>query len=174
MRGARSQIVIVAVLAAAGCGGAVPDFEVNGAAIYVDTAAPFAQQPGFPGRLESTIEVALEYWGGDWTSLQGRSITLGGDYVSCNGHDKALGCYDGDIRVATADPGMGTFHCVEQTVLVHEVGHAVIGDRLHEDPRWMQFEEVAEALADRVGWDAAGEVDCGLFPSVWRHLHGRP
>ena len=47
--------------------------------------------------------------------------------MTCGDHAGAFGCYDGDIRVTTRDPSF-PFSCVEQTVLVHEVGHAVIGD----------------------------------------------
>lgn len=172
MPGIRRPNLLLAALVVAACGPAAPDFEVNGAAVWVETSAPFARQAVFPQRIETTLEVALRYWGGDWEDLRGRSITLGGDYVACNGHDRALGCFDGDIRVATADPGLGTFRCVEQTVLVHEVGHAVIGDPLHEDPRWMEFDAVREALAGRTGWGDDGEGECELFPSVWRHPLG--
>lgn len=171
----RGSLVLIATLLAAACGRQEPDFVVHGAGVFVESAAPFARQPEFPERVRSTAEVALRYWGGGPGSLRGRTITFGGDYVSCNGHERALGCFDGNIRVATADPGIGTFLCVEQTVLVHEIGHSVIGDPFHEDPRWMQFDEVANALAGRVGWEGPGEpVECALYPSVWRHPRGRP
>ena len=161
--------VLVSALAAVACGRA-PDLVVHGAAVYVETPAPFAHEAGFPARLESTLDGALRYWGGSWRALLGTAITLSGDrYVSCGGASGALGCYDGDIRVTTADPGVGTFDCVEQTVLVHEVGHAVIGDARHEDPRWMEFDALAEALSGRVGFSTDGEVPCVLAVSVWRH-----
>lgn len=166
---ARGFAALLAAMAIVSCDPVAPDFYVNGAAVFIETAAPFARQPALPSRVESTIEAALAYWGGDWTHIQGRAITFGGDYVACAGHDRALGCYDGDIRVATADPGVGTFQCVEQTVLVHEIGHAVIGDAMHEDPRWMQFDWLAEEFAGRVGWTESGEVACDIYPSVWRH-----
>jgi hypothetical protein len=132
-------------------------------------------RPEFPSRIESTVGAALAYWGGDWSAVRGRTITLSDEtHVSCGGKSSALGCYDGDIRFTTADPFLGTFHCVEQTVLVHEIGHAVIGDPLHEDPRWMQLEPVVAALAGRVGYTADGEADCTIYVSVWRHLLGTP
>ena len=161
-------------IVAASCGGQGPDFYVHDTGVIVETSAPFAGH-ALPSRVESTVGAALAYWGGDWSALRGRTITLSGDaYVSCRGSDHALGCYDGDIRVTTSDPGSGTFQCVEQTVLVHEIGHAVIGDRLHEDPRWMQLEPVRDALAGRVGYTAAGEVDCTIYVNVWRHPLGVP
>lgn len=173
VRTLRATFPILAVAAAA-CGPAAPDFEVQGARVRVETVAPFAHQADFPARIETTVDAALRYWGGSWDDLRGSTITFGGEYVSCSGHDRALGCFDGDIRVATADPGIGVFDCVEQTVLVHEVGHAVIGDLLHEDPRWMEFDALAAELSGRQGWDESGEAPCEIHPSAWRHLLGRP
>ena len=116
------------LLAGLACGEAPPDFHVHGAAIFVKTDAPFARQPELAARLESVLAVGLAYWGGEWGHLDGRRITLvAGPYVSCGGSDRARGCFDGDLRIATADPGVGTDACVEQTVLVHEIGHAVMG-----------------------------------------------
>lgn len=151
------------------------DFYVHDTAVVSETTAPFAQRADFPARIESTLDAALRYWGGGWRDLAGVTIRIeDGPYLTCGKSDRSLGCYDGDIRMVTQDPGVGVFRCVETTVLVHEVGHAVIGDRLHEDPRWMDFESVAQALAGRVGYTADAEVDCELFVSVWRHLPARP
>ena len=69
----------------------------------------------------------------------------------------------------TRDPGVGTVSCVEQTVLVHEIGHAVVGDPLHQDPRWMEFDSLATALAGGTGWGPEGATSCEVFPGVWRH-----
>lgn len=161
---------LAVALAAAACGGRVADFYVHDAGVLVETDAPFAHRPELPSRLESTVDAALAYWGGDWGALAGRTITLSGaPRVQCDGSDAALGCFDGDVRVTTSDPGTGTFRCVEQTVLVHEIGHAVIGDPLHEDPRWMDLEPLRSRLAGRVGYTAAGETDCAIAVSVWRH-----
>ena len=65
----------------------------------------------------------------------------------CASAPEAIGCYDGDIRVSTRDVSF-TYYCVEETVLVHEVGHAVIGDPDHLDyPRRM-----LHVVADRIRW----------------------
>lgn len=175
-----SVAAAVALLSALAACGADPGldregFAVNGARVVVETDAPFAHRPDFPARIESTIDVALAYWGGTWRHLEGSSIHLVADpYVPCGGSASSLGCWDGDIRFTTRDPGIGTFSCVEQTVLVHEVGHAVLGDRLHEDPRWMQLEPVQAALEGRTGYTGDGEVECAIWPSVWRHPLGEP
>jgi hypothetical protein len=166
--------IAVLVLALAACApGRDPDFYVRGTGIVVDTGAAFARQEDFPARIESTVGEALAYWGGDWSRLEGRTITLSGeDTVRC-GDGQSLGCFDGDIRLTTEDPGAGTFECVEQTSLVHEVGHAVLGDALHDDPRWMELDPVAERLAGRRAYGRAGDGECVIWVSVWRHPHGR-
>jgi hypothetical protein len=160
-------VALLAACADVRDGGA--DLVVQDTAIVLETSAPFARSGDFPQRLESTITAALRYWGGDWRHLAGATITLAeGPWVLCGGAP-ALGCWDGDIRVATADPGAGTFACVEQTVLVHEVGHAVIGDPDHRDPRWMDLAPLEQELRGRLGYRDAGAVACDIAVSVWRH-----
>lgn len=160
-------------LAVTACGGRQADFYVHGAEVVVATDAPFAHQAGFPARFEDVASVALTYWGGDWSALQGRTITFSsGAVVPCEGVASASGCFDGDVWVSDTDPGVGEVSCVEQTVLVHEIGHAVLGDPLHEDPRWMELDPVGEALAGRVGYTPGGTVDCVISVSVWRHPLG--
>ncbi len=169
---ARALVPVIACLAAS-CGGRGVDFYVHDTGVVVDSTAPFAVRPELAARLESTVGAALAYWGGDWSALAGRTITLTDEpSVPCDGVPGATGCYDGNVRVTTVDPDTGTYACVEQTVLVHEIGHAVLGDRLHDDPRWMEFEPVQAALAGRVGYEPSGEVDCAIYVSVWRHPLG--
>jgi hypothetical protein len=164
---------LLLVLASACAAPVAGDFAVRDTVVVVDSVAPFTAHPDLPARLESTLEVALEYWGGGWEDLAGFTVTLtDDDRVTCRGVSSALGCTDRRaIRIVTADPGAGTFRCVEQTVLVHEVGHAIIGDPMHQDPRWMAFDKVAEALAGRPGYD--GDAPCDLHVSVWRHPLGQ-
>lgn len=160
---------------AAACGGGpgAPAFAVHDTSVVVETSVPFAGQPDFAPRVESTIAAALAYWGGRWSDLAGYTVTLTDEArVPCAGGE-ALGCAEGrSIRLTTADPGLGAFACVEQTVLVHEIGHAVVGDPLHEDPRWMQMEPISDALGGRVGYTADGEAPCTIYVSVWRHVLG--
>ena len=146
-----------------------PDFAVRDVGVVLRSSEPFTRASDFPARVESTLEAALEYWGGSWDDLAGRSITFeGGQTVTCGTHTGAFGCFDGNIRLSTRDPAF-PFSCVEQTVLVHEVGHAVIGDVSHQDPRWMDFETVMARLDGRRGYTASGDADCQLFVSVWQH-----
>jgi hypothetical protein len=142
--------------------------------VVIDSSAPFVRAADFRDRTERTIDVALRYWGGTWEDLRARRITLvDGASVPCHGQP-ALGCWDGDILITTRDPGVGTVACIEETVLVHEIGHAVIGDPDHRDPRWMQMDEVAQALDGGLGYGAAGTVPCVAHVSVWRHPLGLP
>ena len=146
-----------------------PDFAVRDVAVVLRSSEPFTRASDFPARVESTLDAALEYWGGSWDDLAGRSITFeGSQTVTCGTHAGAFGCFDGNIRLSTRDPAF-PFSCVEQTVLVHEVGHAVIGDASHQDPRWMDFEAVMARLDGRRGYSVDGEADCQLFVSVWQH-----
>jgi hypothetical protein len=169
----RTMVLAVALgaLLAAGCGrpAPAPDFTVRGVGVLVRSDAPFTAQPDLAQRIESTLAASLEYWGGSFEQVAGMTITLdGARSVECGGVSGAIGCYDGDIRVSTGDQG-ATFACVEQTALVHEVGHAVIGDGDHADPRWMDFEPVAAALDGRSGYDGETQTACRLAVSVWRH-----
>jgi hypothetical protein len=170
MRGTRiTSMAWLALPLLAGCGAAGPDFRVRDAAVVVRSDAAFTRTEDFPARVESTVEAALEYWGGSWTDLAGTTIVFdGGAGVACAGNGPSTGCYDGDIRVSTLDAGQ-PIPCVEATVLVHEVGHAVIGDAAHLDPRWMDFASLAGALDGRTGYAAAGLAACVPVANVWRH-----
>lgn len=162
-------VLLAAALPACARQEAAPDFQVRGLGVVVATDAPFAARPDLPARIESTVQATLDYWGGRWEQLAGATLTLSGaEAVPCGG-GQALGCWDGDLRVTTRDPGAGTVSCVEATVLVHEVAHAVIGDAEHADPRWMRMEELSASLSGRVGYAAEGEVPCQVAASVWRH-----
>lgn len=172
-RGSYRALVLAGALAAA-CGSR-PDFELHGVGVVVDSQNPFAVSADLPARLESTVQAALGYWGGSWSDLRLVTIRLEDSrYVECPGQASATGCFDGrDLRVSTQDLG-NPFACVEQTVLVHEIGHAVVGDRSHLDPRWMDFEPVERSLDGRTGYSPGGEVGCPIYVSVWRHPLGQP
>jgi hypothetical protein len=153
----------------AACGGVEPDFRVRDAAVVVRSDAAFTRSTDFPARVESTVQAALDYWGGSWSDLAGTTIVFDGSPdVACAGHGSSTGCYDGDIRVSTLDAGE-PIACVEATVLVHEVGHAVIGDAAHDDPRWMDFTPLVGVLEGRTGYAPGGVVSCEPVANVWRH-----
>ncbi len=166
---------LVAALAAVlltACGGAPagPDFAVRGAGVVVSSTAAFTRRSDFPARVEKTVEAALRYWGGTWAGLEGTTITFDGRRnVACEGNPNAIGCYQArHIRVSTSDVGLA-FRCVEETVLVHEIGHAVIGDPDHRDPRWMDFGPVARELEGSPGYEGDAAGGCHIVVNVWRH-----
>lgn len=169
--------VIVLLAATLACGGALNEdgtpadrVEVRGVGIVLESRAAFTRAPDFVARAESTIDAALRYWGGSWSALEQRQITLVDDaYVTCGANARSLGCFDHDIRLTTKDPGVGPVPCLEATVLVHEIGHAVLGDAHHTDPRWMEMDALAEELSGRTGYTDAGETACATYASVWRH-----
>jgi hypothetical protein len=160
---------LAGLLTLAACGGSQPKAPSQGVKVVLQTSAAFTLAPDFQSRLDDTIDVALNYWGGSWSNVDGKTVTLvDSQYLECDGRE-ALGCFDGNIRLTTRDPGIGTFVCIEQTVLVHEIGHAVLGDPDHTDPRWMQMDEVASELSGRPGYADEGTAPCVTYLSVWRH-----
>lgn len=167
----RNSWMALSLLAIAGCGAQAsqPDFVVQDTSVVVRSEAAFTRSSDFPARVESTLGAALRYWGGSWSDLAGTTVVFeGASHIECPGIGPSLGCYDGNIRLTTVDAGQ-TISCVEATVLVHEVGHAVIGDADHEDPRWMDFEELAGTLQGRTGYTASGPGSCEPVANVWRH-----
>ncbi len=165
----RNAAAALAALVLAGCGGAEPGIRVRDTAVVVRSGAAFTRSADFPARVEATLAAALDYWGGSWDHLAGITITLeGAAQVDCAGLGPSAGCFDGDIRVSTMDAGRDVA-CVEATVLAHEVGHAVVGDAGHLDPRWMDFDALAAALDGRAGYSDAGPAACIPAPAVWRH-----
>jgi hypothetical protein len=179
----RARIAVALAVSALACGGGAgggtavgaKELAIDQVDVVLQTSAPFSEATDFPARLQSTIEAALAYWGGTWADLRNVTVTLtDAPSVPCRG-GQALGCYEnGELRLTTRDPSLGTFSCVEQTVLVHEIGHAVIGDADHQDPRWMQMDSVSQALSGRVGYGPDGEDACPIYVSVWRHPLGSP
>jgi hypothetical protein len=169
----RAALLVLCTLPA--CGREGPDFTIEQTLVEVRSDAAFAHQPDFPARITRTAAAALDYWGGTWRDLEGVTLVFeGSQFVACGGLEGAIGCFDGDIRVSTRDPAF-VFSCVEQTSLVHEIGHAVLGDPDHQDPRWLDFGSVERALAGGRGYlPGGGQGPCPLFPSVWRHPHGGP
>ncbi len=178
---ASAVIAIGWVGLSAACGGAPESSAANrvvflrGLRVEVASNAPFVRAPDLDARLESTIDAALQYWGGTWALLDHHTVRIvDAASVDCGGTE-ALGCVDGDqIQITTRDPGVGTEVCIEQTVLVHEIGHLVLGDPDHTDPRWMEMDPLAAELSGRVGYADGGTVPCETYLSVWRHPLGTP
>ncbi|HZZ84109.1 MAG TPA: hypothetical protein VFE30_06200 [Anaeromyxobacteraceae bacterium] len=111
-------------------------------------------QHDLQARTERTIQLAAQRWRSEPVSSV--AVHFGGDRV-CG---TALGCNNGD-EIWVSD--WIAYHwperwelvlasCVEQSVLVHEVGHLVIGDPGHTDPRWRTgWEELWTELSSAPG-----------------------
>lgn len=174
--GQRTFPIAMALLAACGGAGAGEQSDATEITVSLQTSAPFAGAADFDTRLARTIDIATAYWGGTRQALAGEVIEFVDEQNPSHcANASALGCYDGHtISVTTRDPSSGTFLCLEQTALVHELGHAVIGDPNHTDPRWMEMDAVADALAGQPGYTADGTAPCDMYVSVWRHPLGTP
>lgn len=166
----RGRVAAVTLGVAACSRGGPPEFTVRDVAVVVNSDAAFTRAGDFPARLQTTIDAALTYWGGNWDQLAGKVVDLeGASALRCGTVEHAVGCSDdAGIRISTKDAGAAV-RCVEETVLVHEIGHAVIGDPDHRDPRWMDFADVARQLDGRLGYTETGVSDCPVYVNVWRH-----
>ena len=148
-----------------------PDFAVRDVAVVVRSEEPFTRATDFPARVESTLEAALDYWGGAWSDLAGRSITFEGK------PDRHLRRTTPERSAATtatsgSPPAIPAFpfSCVEQTVLVHEVGHAVIGDAAPRGPALDGLRSRdGEAGRAAAATPATAESRLQALPSVWQH-----
>ena len=166
----RSRLASSAILAS--CVGGTSELVVHNTALVVRSDAAFTHSADLPQRFESTVQAALTYWGGTWNDLSGTTVTLeGNQHVECNGASGAISAAMPAARFASprairaSAPGTASRRPSSFT----SIGHAVIDDPEHEDPRWMDFEAVAQALSGRPGHDG----DCKLYPSVWRHVLAR-
>jgi hypothetical protein len=97
---------------------------------------------------------AFPSWLDDWTVHY-----VGDPIVTCGGRSAFLGyrgCTEGtEIRVH-----IDGAPCPEATVLAHEIGHAIVGDAGHRDPRWCDpafWDRMAEAV---VAADPGADLEC--------------
>lgn len=125
------MLAIIAALACA-CGrGGPPTFE------YEHTAFAWAQRPDRQQLVDKTVAWALAYWGGSEADLDGWRFdfwdgTVTGA-VTCSG-EPAHGCAGDGLVLVEANGA-----CPEVTPLAHEIGHVIIGDPGHVDPRWWRL-----------------------------------
>jgi hypothetical protein len=124
------RIVLLAALAVAGCHGPL-DVELP-----ADRSNPtWLSDPAVVERTITAADTAARVWGGSPGDLDGYTIHLRHGYLGGNrvGHTTTIPILGGgDIEVSV----LSGPSCVEATVVSHEVGHVVIGDGDHGDPRW--------------------------------------
>jgi hypothetical protein len=121
-------------------------------------APAWVTAPDLRERTLAAADVAAIAWGGNLTSTDDTTVAFSTDhYLSCAG-SLALGCntasYDLlelreahriEISVWSRPTDLVTqaqvlLPCVEASILAHEIGHSVIGDDDHRDPRWCDRE----------------------------------
>ncbi len=147
-RGCGRAVGAAMVCAVAACSGPVqssvaPDFVVDGLGVKLDTQAiAWTRDADFPARLERTVGAAARYFGGGFADLRGWTVVFTDSMNDCPTGDAACAYSDMHAMYVTdhhssADgpPAL----CVEASQVVHEVGHAILGDPCHTDPRWQDF-----------------------------------
>jgi hypothetical protein len=160
--------LVATLTLATGCFEPARELDIDGVHVALDddaAAAPFARDPGFPARLERMMRLGARYWSGseDLAPWRAWQVRLEATTFNCGSLEGgAVGCTDhvqNVISVSTKDPG--SYHykfqvaCVEMTELIHEMGHAYLGDGDHRDPRWRHFGDVYRELF----FPADGSVD---------------
>jgi hypothetical protein len=155
--------ILVAVLAV-GCS-VLPDppveEEVDGVTFGRSSAEPALPDSVLdPVRWAIAIQTAADFWGVNISTLRGLRVGLSSQ-PPCPQGRSALGCYDNwTIWLWTPnDPDhiarrFGATTC-PQFAFVHEIGHFLIGDPEHEDPRFAAADGALESVLD--GCPALGE-----------------
>jgi hypothetical protein len=102
-------------------------------AVSVQTSAPWAHDESgtFPTILDFDVKRAVAFWGGAPDSLRGWELILS-DENPCDGCMGLTEHYRSTMW-AHVYP-----HCYPGSfsTIAHEIGHAIIGDGDHRDPRW--------------------------------------
>jgi len=120
---------LVLLLALAGCGEHLCDFEVRGGCVFDETAAMT------PDRFLSVVRLADKSWG---------TIDLDGWYFhflastepfDCGGKE-AVGCTRYGPEVVEVFNVSDPLDCSREAVLFHELGHVADHGASHEDPRF--------------------------------------
>ena len=103
--------------------------------------------------VDRALDRALAYWSAPPDALRGWLVGYEDHEVACNGA-RASGCTSwrrGTLEVQALDP-----RCPETAQVVHEVGHVVLHDAGHRDPRWRRDaeQEATRALVREPGASA--------------------
>lgn len=138
------KAIILAVVLLVACGGREP------LAVKVTMAKgpEWTRSPELTEQVTTYADAITRAWDGDPSVLDGGAIYFDAQVVDPDSGLLQLGhCYPGSeihLEVLRESP------CPLASALAHEVGHAVIGDPGHEDPRWHDaafWSSMAAALA---------------------------
>lgn len=158
----RTLMMLVA-LAMVGCGG----FQTDTCQERTDRICVFHSE-GLttagaldPARVDRVVDAAARYWGAeDGRVLDGWVLDLWDHSIDTF----SVGRTHLDAHYIEVDATVAP--CLEATALVHEVGHAIIGDPNHADPRWSH--DRMRPLADELeAWIPRGEPSCPCDMAYW-------
>lgn len=149
MRLLRLVSLAAAASALAGCHGPLA---VGSALKSRESAPAWLSDPRLTERTAAAAGTMARVWGGSPGDLDGWTIRFTDRFVETHGTSRVVG-------KATRTPILGggtiviwsgtSYVCLEATDLAHEVGHVVIRDHDHSDPRWLDrsfWARMAEAL----------------------------
>jgi hypothetical protein len=137
----RSAFLTSALLLSTACGGGAGSS--TPVAVTVDgRVAPYApvylSSPDLASRARTVLSGAAAVWNAPATALDGYLLVFEQTPFDCGKTgpeaDEITGCTWEDKRVIQV-LALGAA-CPEATVIAHEVGHALLGDNDHSDPRW--------------------------------------
>jgi hypothetical protein len=167
---------IVLTLLALSCGRGPPLTVQNDAA--ADPSAPaWARGSSTPARVVADAVVAARAWRGASGDLDGWTIRLTDmPIMSCGGQTIGAWGYLGCTEYGTITLRLDNSACIEATNLAHEVGHVVIDDPGHADPRWHDpafWDQIRTALLASV---PADDADCAttLASPEWFYDRNQP
>ena len=114
----------------------------GGGRLLGDPVATHEERLALVASASRAITLGADLWGADpATVLDGWVVVYGGYAYPCpvadEGRWPADGCYGREEPVLRVNTSAAPAGC-RMAALVHELGHLVIGDAAHLDPRWAE------------------------------------
>ena len=133
------KIALVLLASLAACSLGPPDFEVDGVKFYIDSTAPWLQEPDVPARFHRVMILSAAYWGGDITGMKGWDVKITDQLVDCppDYRVRYAGCTDAVNHLLTLSTVTST--ALEMLPLPHEMGHVFTYDPYHLGGKFRQF-----------------------------------
>ena len=145
-------LALALVLAAAGCGGP-PQLSVR-----IESIQPWALRADAESRILGVADRAARFWGAaGLDDLNGYVVLVRDPPLDAYCLARVGGCTWIERRrivISATEPVLGMrVKCAENTVLPHELGHAILRTWDHDDPRWALLPAWQQA-------DVAEHPDC--------------
>jgi hypothetical protein len=156
MRATVLSVVVAVVVAAAGCQELLPEppveLEVDGVTFgRSDATPPLPTTILDPDRLTLVLQRSAALWGVPVSNLAGLRVGLSSQPV-CPDGTRDLACYQAGViwlwnpEQAPYDAWQTAASACPEHALPHEIGHFLIGDPTHSDPRFIDAEHVLDDL----------------------------